>query len=263
MLAALHVDRHLETGAGAGGSGLTGPIRRPATSPDARGPDRTDRPWLVGGPVEGVAAPAHYDFRALRMTPAEVRAEFDPARVVAGGGLPDRRGSCTGPRSRPPGGVPSGRGQPAHPGLAPARRTATTTPGSAAYQAVLPRVPAGTAPCCRCCRWPAARRGPGGPVGGHHRQEPWLRAVLVGSEAGPPDRGCSPDGPAGPPTPRPPGSHEVGVEVVRLPRWAMSPAARRTWPRTRRRRRICDTDLGGSWLGAGTCPTVQLPRRGG
>jgi sulfate adenylyltransferase len=33
-------------------------------------------PWYVGGRVEGVQAPAHYDFRNLRLTPAELRAEF-------------------------------------------------------------------------------------------------------------------------------------------------------------------------------------------
>jgi sulfate adenylyltransferase len=32
--------------------------------------------WYVGGRVEGVEAPHHYDFRSLRQTPAEVRAEF-------------------------------------------------------------------------------------------------------------------------------------------------------------------------------------------
>ncbi|HEV2175718.1 MAG TPA: bifunctional sulfate adenylyltransferase/adenylylsulfate kinase [Terriglobia bacterium] len=33
-------------------------------------------PWYVGGRLEGVQKPAHYDFRALRLTPAELRAEF-------------------------------------------------------------------------------------------------------------------------------------------------------------------------------------------
>ncbi len=32
--------------------------------------------WYVGGRVEGVQPPAHYDFRSLRLTPAELRAEF-------------------------------------------------------------------------------------------------------------------------------------------------------------------------------------------
>ena len=33
-------------------------------------------PVYVGGTVEGVQAPAHYDFKTLRLTPAELRAEF-------------------------------------------------------------------------------------------------------------------------------------------------------------------------------------------
>ncbi|MDX6528417.1 MAG: sulfate adenylyltransferase [Blastocatellia bacterium] len=32
--------------------------------------------WYVGGLVEGVESPIHYDYRALRQTPAELRAEF-------------------------------------------------------------------------------------------------------------------------------------------------------------------------------------------
>jgi sulfate adenylyltransferase len=33
-------------------------------------------PWYVGGRVEGLQMPSRYDFRALRLTPAELRAEF-------------------------------------------------------------------------------------------------------------------------------------------------------------------------------------------
>src|ERR1022692_1313102 len=33
-------------------------------------------PWYVGGRVQGVQSPSHYDFRALRLDPAELRAEF-------------------------------------------------------------------------------------------------------------------------------------------------------------------------------------------
>ena len=32
--------------------------------------------WYVGGKLEGLQAPAHYDFKALRLTPAELRNEF-------------------------------------------------------------------------------------------------------------------------------------------------------------------------------------------
>jgi sulfate adenylyltransferase len=33
-------------------------------------------PWYVGGRVQGLQLPSHYDFRGLRLTPAELRAEF-------------------------------------------------------------------------------------------------------------------------------------------------------------------------------------------
>lgn len=33
-------------------------------------------PWYVGGKLEGVQEPSHYDFKALRLTPAELRNEF-------------------------------------------------------------------------------------------------------------------------------------------------------------------------------------------
>ena len=33
-------------------------------------------PWYVGGKLEGLQTPAHYDFRSLRLTPAELRTEF-------------------------------------------------------------------------------------------------------------------------------------------------------------------------------------------
>jgi len=43
-------------------------------------------PWYVGGRIEGVQPPPHYDFRSWRLTPAELRAEFTRLgwrRVVA------------------------------------------------------------------------------------------------------------------------------------------------------------------------------------
>src|SRR6202158_687618 len=33
-------------------------------------------PWYVGGKIEEFQPPAHYDFRSLRLTPADLRAEF-------------------------------------------------------------------------------------------------------------------------------------------------------------------------------------------
>jgi sulfate adenylyltransferase len=44
------------------------------------------KPWYVGGRLEGVAAPHHYDFKTLRMSPAELRARFERRgwrRIVA------------------------------------------------------------------------------------------------------------------------------------------------------------------------------------
>jgi sulfate adenylyltransferase len=43
-------------------------------------------PWYVGGRIEGMQLPSHYDFKDLRLTPAEQRAEFARlgwSRVVA------------------------------------------------------------------------------------------------------------------------------------------------------------------------------------
>ena len=37
---------------------------------------KQSNPWYAGGRVEGLQMPSHYDFRALRLTPAELRAEF-------------------------------------------------------------------------------------------------------------------------------------------------------------------------------------------
>lgn len=37
---------------------------------------RLTYPWYVGGRLEGLRLPSHYDFRTLRLTPAELRAEF-------------------------------------------------------------------------------------------------------------------------------------------------------------------------------------------
>jgi sulfate adenylyltransferase len=43
-------------------------------------------PWYVGGQLEGLQIPSHYDFKNLRLTPAELRAEFTKQgwrRIVA------------------------------------------------------------------------------------------------------------------------------------------------------------------------------------
>ena len=33
-------------------------------------------PWYIGGRIEGVQSPSHYDFKGLRLTPAELRTDF-------------------------------------------------------------------------------------------------------------------------------------------------------------------------------------------
>lgn len=50
-----------------------------STSPAHPGADyvlNKGNAWYVGGRVEGVQPPSHYDFRALRLTPEELRQEF-------------------------------------------------------------------------------------------------------------------------------------------------------------------------------------------
>src|SRR6202044_2416460 len=49
------------------------------TSPAHPGADyaiNKANPWYVGGKIEATQIPSHYDFRNLRLTPAELRAEF-------------------------------------------------------------------------------------------------------------------------------------------------------------------------------------------
>jgi sulfate adenylyltransferase len=47
-----------------------------AAHPGADYAQNKANPWYVGGTLEGVQLPAHYDFKGLRFTPAELRAEF-------------------------------------------------------------------------------------------------------------------------------------------------------------------------------------------
>jgi len=74
MLASLHVEELWEPDRAAAAQAVFGTV-------DKKHPgvayllDKT-HPVFVGGRLEGVQLPAHYDFRALRSTPAELRAEF-------------------------------------------------------------------------------------------------------------------------------------------------------------------------------------------
>ncbi|MGH9433095.1 MAG: bifunctional sulfate adenylyltransferase/adenylylsulfate kinase [Terriglobia bacterium] len=47
-----------------------------ATHPGVAYLFRQAHPWYIGGRIEGLQPPAHYDFRNLRLTPGEVRSEF-------------------------------------------------------------------------------------------------------------------------------------------------------------------------------------------
>jgi sulfate adenylyltransferase len=50
-----------------------------STSPAHPGSDYTmnkSNPWYVGGTLQGLQLPSRYDFRSIRLTPAELRAEF-------------------------------------------------------------------------------------------------------------------------------------------------------------------------------------------
>jgi sulfate adenylyltransferase len=84
MLASLVVDEVWEPDREAEAKAVYG-----TSSPDHPGVDHLlnrTHPFYVGGRVEGLQAPAHYDFKTVRLTPAEVRAEFQRMgwqRVVA------------------------------------------------------------------------------------------------------------------------------------------------------------------------------------
>jgi sulfate adenylyltransferase len=74
MLAVLHVDEVWQPDREAEAKSVFG-----TTSPGHPGVDyllNKGNSWYVGGRVEGTETPAHYDFKSLRLTPAELRAEF-------------------------------------------------------------------------------------------------------------------------------------------------------------------------------------------
>jgi sulfate adenylyltransferase len=57
-----------------------------ATHPGVAHLSKQSHPWYVGGRIEGLERPAHYDFRTLRLGPAELRREFERLgwrRIVA------------------------------------------------------------------------------------------------------------------------------------------------------------------------------------
>ncbi len=84
MLAVLHVEDIWQPDREAEAKAVFG-----STSKAHPGADYTmnkANPWYVGGTIEGLQIPSHYDFRSIRLTPAETRAEFARAgwtKVVA------------------------------------------------------------------------------------------------------------------------------------------------------------------------------------
>ena len=74
MLAALHVEEVWQPDREAEAKQVFGTVSK--RHPGANHTIHQSHPWYVGGRIEGVQPPAHYDFRALRLKPAELRAEF-------------------------------------------------------------------------------------------------------------------------------------------------------------------------------------------
>jgi sulfate adenylyltransferase len=74
MLAVMHVDDVWQPDRTAEAKAVFGSTS--AAHPGADYAINKSNPWYVGGKVEGLQEPSHYDFRELRLTPAVVRAEF-------------------------------------------------------------------------------------------------------------------------------------------------------------------------------------------
>ncbi len=74
MLAVMHVEDVWQADRTAEAKAVFGSTS--AAHPGADYAINKSNPWYVGGKVEGLQEPSHYDFRELRLTPAVVRAEF-------------------------------------------------------------------------------------------------------------------------------------------------------------------------------------------
>jgi sulfate adenylyltransferase len=74
MLAALHVEEVWQPDRTAEAKAVYGTTN--TFHPGVNHLLKHTHPWYVGGQLEGVQKPSHYDFRALRFTPAALRAEF-------------------------------------------------------------------------------------------------------------------------------------------------------------------------------------------
>jgi sulfate adenylyltransferase len=74
MLAVLHVEEIWQPDRKTEAQSVFGSTS--AAHPGADYAINKSNPWYVGGKLEGVQAPSHYDFKTIRLTPAELRAEF-------------------------------------------------------------------------------------------------------------------------------------------------------------------------------------------
>jgi sulfate adenylyltransferase len=74
MLAVLHVEDVWQPDRAAEAKAVFNTTSK--AHPGADSTINKSNPWYVGGRVEGLQHPSHYDFRTLRLTPAELRAEF-------------------------------------------------------------------------------------------------------------------------------------------------------------------------------------------
>src|ERR1700735_1436125 len=74
MLAALHVDELWKPDRSEEAVAVFG--TKSPLHPGANYLLERSNPWYAGGRLEGVQRPSHYDFRSIRLSPAEMRAEF-------------------------------------------------------------------------------------------------------------------------------------------------------------------------------------------
>ena len=74
MLAVLHVEETWQPDREAEAKAVFNTTSK--AHPGANYAMNISNPWYVGGRIEGLQLPSHYDFRSLRLTPAELRAEF-------------------------------------------------------------------------------------------------------------------------------------------------------------------------------------------
>jgi sulfate adenylyltransferase len=74
MLAVLHVEEVWQPDRQAEAKAVFGSTS--AAHPGVNYLLNRSNPWYVGGKLEGLQDPSHYDFKSLRLTPAELRNEF-------------------------------------------------------------------------------------------------------------------------------------------------------------------------------------------